>query len=74
MRKQKHLHELWNQLVQLQAENSNLVEKLNQVMESHGRAVEENKELKEETSWLRQMIGDQFQVYSPKCTVTLVME
>lgn len=58
MRKQKHLDELWSQVVRLRTENHNLLDKLNHVSESHDRVVQENARLKEETSDLRQMIAD----------------
>lgn len=56
MRKQKHLDELWSQVVRLRTENHNLIDKLNHVSESHDRALQENAKLKEETSDLRQML------------------
>ncbi|EYU28915.1 hypothetical protein ABFS82_12G085300 [Erythranthe guttata] len=58
MRKQRHLDELWGQVLRLRNENQNLVEKLSHVSESHGRVVEENARLKEEASDLRQMLMD----------------
>lgn len=58
MRKQKHLDELWSQVVRLRTENNNLVDKLNHVSESHERVVQENARLKEETFDLRQMVAD----------------
>ncbi|CAL5189162.1 unnamed protein product [Lathyrus oleraceus] len=58
MRKQKHLDELWSQVVRLRTENHNLVDKLNHVSESHDRVVQENARLKEETFDLRQMVAD----------------
>ncbi|XP_058772210.1 basic leucine zipper 43-like [Vicia villosa] len=58
MRKQKHLDELWSQVVRLRTENNNLVDKLNHVSESHDRVVQENARLKEETFDLRQMVAD----------------
>ncbi|KAF8010077.1 hypothetical protein BT93_J0901 [Corymbia citriodora subsp. variegata] len=58
MRKQKHLDELWSQVVWLRHENHQLVDKLNQVSEDHDRAVQENVQLKEEASELRQMLTD----------------
>lgn len=58
MRKQKHLDELWSQVVRLRTENHNLHDKLNHVSESHDRVVQENARLKEEASDLRQMIAD----------------
>ncbi|CAI8595595.1 unnamed protein product [Vicia faba] len=58
MRKQKHLDELWSQVVRLRTENHNLVDKLNHVSESHERVVLENARLKEQTLDLRQMVAD----------------
>ncbi|KAL3654342.1 hypothetical protein CASFOL_004023 [Castilleja foliolosa] len=58
MRKQRHLDELWSQVVRLRAENHSLVEKLSHVSESHDRAVQENERLKDENSGLRQMVTD----------------
>ncbi|XP_073311486.1 basic leucine zipper 43-like [Primulina huaijiensis] len=64
MRKQKHLDELWSQVIWLRSENNQLVDKLNHVSEDHGRVVQENAQLKEETSELRQMIAN-MQLNSP---------
>ncbi|KAK7309933.1 hypothetical protein RJT34_07075 [Clitoria ternatea] len=58
MRKQKHLDELWSQVVRLRTENHNLIDKLNHVSESHDRVLQENARLKEEASDLRQMLAD----------------
>ncbi|KAK7275078.1 hypothetical protein RIF29_16185 [Crotalaria pallida] len=58
MRKQKHLDELWSQVVRLRTENHNLIDKLNHMSESHDKVVQENARLKEESSDLRQMIAD----------------
>ncbi|KEH18256.1 putative transcription factor bZIP family [Medicago truncatula] len=58
MRKQKHLDELWSQVMKLRTENHNLVDKLNHVSESHDTVVQENARLKEETFDLRQMVAD----------------
>lgn len=58
MRKQRHLDELWSQVLRLRAENHGLIEKLNHVSESHDRAVQENAKLKEEASDLRQMLAE----------------
>ncbi|XP_022880454.1 basic leucine zipper 43-like [Olea europaea var. sylvestris] len=58
MRKQRHLDELCSQVVRLRAENHQLIDKLNQVSESHDQAIQENAQLKEETSELRQIITD----------------
>ncbi|KAF5745329.1 hypothetical protein HS088_TW07G00913 [Tripterygium wilfordii] len=64
MRKQKHLDELWSQVLRLRTENHNLIDKLNHVSESHDKVLEENAKLKEETSDLRQMLTE-LQIGSP---------
>lgn len=64
MRKQRHLDELWSQVLRLRTENQNLMNKLNQVTESHDRVIQENMQLKEEASDLRRMITD-IQIDSP---------
>ncbi|WCJ35747.1 basic leucine-zipper 43 [Euphorbia peplus] len=64
MRKQKHLDELWSQVVRLRNENHTLVDKLNHVSQSHDNVVQENARLKEEASDLRKMLTD-FQIGSP---------
>ncbi|XP_004239003.1 basic leucine zipper 43 [Solanum lycopersicum] len=58
MRKQRQLDELWSQVVRLRTENHNLIDKLNHVSECHDKVLQENAQLKEETSDLRQMITD----------------
>ncbi|XP_051114735.1 basic leucine zipper 43-like [Andrographis paniculata] len=58
MRKQKQLDELWSQVVYLRNENQRLLDKLNHVSECHDQATQENAQLKEETSELRQMLTD----------------
>ncbi|KAJ7971146.1 basic leucine zipper 43-like [Quillaja saponaria] len=63
MRKQKHLDELWSQVVWLRNENHQMIDKLNHVSESHDRVVQENAQLKEEASELRQMLSD-LQIHS----------
>lgn len=64
MRKQKHLDELWSQVVWLRNENHQLIDKLNHVSECHDRVLQENVQLKEEASDLRQMVTD-LQLNSP---------
>ncbi|KEH25210.1 putative transcription factor bZIP family [Medicago truncatula] len=64
MRKQKHLDELWSQVLWLRNENHQLIEKLNHVSENHDQVVQENAQLKEEALELRQMIKD-MQIHSP---------
>lgn len=56
MRKQKHLDELWSQVMRLRTDNHSLVDKLNHVSECHDKVVQENARLKEEASDLRQMV------------------
>ncbi|XP_052197788.1 basic leucine zipper 43-like [Diospyros lotus] len=68
MRKQKHLDELWSQVIWLRNENQQLINKLNDVSESHDRIVLENEQLKEEGSKLRQMITE-MQLSSPYSTL-----
>ncbi|KAH6798662.1 basic leucine-zipper 42 [Perilla frutescens var. frutescens] len=58
MRKQRHLDELWSQVLRLRTENHSLIDKLNHVSESHDKVVQENARLKEEASDLRQMLTD----------------
>ncbi|XP_055805772.1 basic leucine zipper 43-like [Solanum dulcamara] len=58
MRKQRHLDELWSQVLRLRTENHNLIDKLNHVSECHEKVVQENAQLKEEASDLRQMLND----------------
>lgn len=70
MRKQKHLDELWSQVVRLRTENHNLIDKLNHVSECHDRVLQENARLKEEASDLRQMLTD-LQIGSPYTATAL---
>ncbi|XVF85697.1 hypothetical protein PTKIN_Ptkin17bG0137100 [Pterospermum kingtungense] len=58
MRKQKHLDELWSQVVRLRNENHSLIDKLNHVSECHDQVLQENARLKEEASDLRQMLTE----------------
>ncbi|XP_039029691.1 basic leucine zipper 43-like [Hibiscus syriacus] len=58
MRKQRHLDELWAHVVWLRNENHQLLDKLNHVSETHEKALQENSQLKEEASELRQMVSD----------------
>ncbi|CAK9316803.1 unnamed protein product [Citrullus colocynthis] len=64
MRKQKHLDELWSQVLRLRTENHKLIDKLNHVSDSHEKVLLENARLKEEASDLRQMLSD-LQLGSP---------
>ncbi|MCD7464320.1 hypothetical protein HAX54_052508, partial [Datura stramonium] len=64
MRKQRHLDELWSQVLRLRTENHNLINKLNQVSESHEKVFQENMQLKEEASGLRRLLTD-IQLASP---------
>ncbi|GAA0160675.1 basic leucine zipper transcription factor [Lithospermum erythrorhizon] len=58
MRKQRHLDELWSQVVQLRNENRQLINKLNHICEVYNDVLQENAQLKEETYGLRQMVTD----------------
>ncbi|XP_030512505.2 basic leucine zipper 8-like, partial [Rhodamnia argentea] len=58
MRKQRHLDELWSQVLRLQGENQSLVERLSEATERHERAVREIARLREEVSDLRQLLRD----------------
>ncbi|KAH7516177.1 basic leucine zipper 43 [Ziziphus jujuba] len=73
MRKQKHLDELWSQVVRLRTENHSLIDKLNHVSECHDKVVQENARLKEEASDLRQMLTD-LQIGSPYTTTLRDLE
>ncbi|KAL0450407.1 UNVERIFIED_CONTAM: Basic leucine zipper 43 [Sesamum latifolium] len=64
MRKQKHLDELWSQVLWLRNENHQLIDKLNHVSERHDQVLQENAQLKEEASELRQMLTE-MQLNSP---------
>ncbi|KAH0678036.1 basic leucine zipper 43 [Solanum stenotomum] len=64
MRKQRHLDELGSQVVRLRTENHNLINKLNQVFESHEKVVQENMQLKDEAYDLRRLLTN-IQVASP---------
>ncbi|XVE78613.1 hypothetical protein DITRI_Ditri13aG0160200 [Diplodiscus trichospermus] len=68
MRKQRHLDELWSQVIWLRNENHQLIDKLNHVSESHDKVLQENAQLKEEASELRQMLSD-MQLGSPYSTL-----
>ncbi|VVB04466.1 unnamed protein product [Arabis nemorensis] len=58
MRKQRQLDELWSQVMWLRTENHQLIEKLNNISESHDKVLQENALLKEETTELKQMVSD----------------
>ncbi|XP_071722323.1 basic leucine zipper 43-like [Rutidosis leptorrhynchoides] len=58
MRKQRHLDELWSQVVWLRNENHQLMDKLNHVSEINDKVLQENAQLKEETCGLRQTITE----------------
>ncbi|XP_073131594.1 uncharacterized protein [Henckelia pumila] len=58
MRKQRHLDELWSQVVRLRTENHNLMDRLNVVSESHGKVVQENARLREEATDLRDIVTE----------------
>ncbi|KAI3771611.1 hypothetical protein L6452_02777 [Arctium lappa] len=57
MRKQKHLDELWSQVIWLRNENHQLVNKLNKFSGTHDQVLQENAQLKEEASELREMVN-----------------
>ncbi|CAH2079780.1 unnamed protein product [Thlaspi arvense] len=66
MRKQRQLDELLSQVMWLRNENHQLLIKINRVLESREKVIEENVHLKDETSELKQMISDmQLQNQSP---------
>uniref|UniRef100_A0A7C8YS22 BZIP domain-containing protein n=1 Tax=Opuntia streptacantha TaxID=393608 RepID=A0A7C8YS22_OPUST len=73
MRKQRHLDELWSQVIWLRNENQQLIDKLNHFTESHDRVLQENVQLKEEASELRQMLTD-MQLNSPYSTLGTLEE
>lgn len=58
MRKQRHLDELWSQVVRLRAENRQLIDRLNDLSECHERTAQENARLKEEASHLHQALKE----------------
>ncbi|CAF2143979.1 hypothetical protein BRARA_B03404 [Brassica rapa] len=58
MRKQRHLDELWSQVMWFRVENYQLLDKLNNLSESHEKVLQENVQLKGETSELKQVISD----------------
>uniref|UniRef100_A0A7N0TVG2 BZIP domain-containing protein n=1 Tax=Kalanchoe fedtschenkoi TaxID=63787 RepID=A0A7N0TVG2_KALFE len=64
MRKQRHLDELWSQVMRLRNENHSLMERLNNMCESHDKLVQENAKLKEETADFRQLLST-LQIGSP---------
>uniref|UniRef100_A0A5B7AZY1 Putative basic leucine zipper 43 n=1 Tax=Davidia involucrata TaxID=16924 RepID=A0A5B7AZY1_DAVIN len=68
MRKQKQLDELWSQVVWLRNENHHLIDKLNHVSECRDKVLQDNAQLKEEASELRQMLTD-MQLNSPYPTL-----
>ncbi|OVA12534.1 Basic-leucine zipper domain [Macleaya cordata] len=58
MRKQKHLDELWSQVVQLRSENRQLINRLNHILDCHENVLQENTHLREEASELRKKLND----------------
>ncbi|KAF8084204.1 hypothetical protein N665_0729s0017 [Sinapis alba] len=56
MRKQRHLDELWSQVIRLRNQNNCLIDKLNSVSETQDSVLKENAKLKEEASELRQLV------------------
>ncbi|XP_044468919.1 basic leucine zipper 43-like [Mangifera indica] len=69
MRKQKHLDELWAQVVWLRNENHQLLDKLNRISQNHDRVLKENAQLKEEAIQLQQLLTA-MQLKSPFSTLT----
>ncbi|KAK9114454.1 hypothetical protein Syun_021251 [Stephania yunnanensis] len=67
MRKQKHLDELWSQVLRLRNENRQLIDKLNQVSDSHDRILKENSTLREEATELRRMLHEAQLKNQPYC-------
>ncbi|KAL6994091.1 hypothetical protein U1Q18_012195, partial [Sarracenia purpurea var. burkii] len=65
MRKQKHLSELWLQVIRLRDENHQLADELSRVSESHEKDLQENARLKEAVSELRHMVADMRLINSP---------
>lgn len=62
MRKQRHLDELWSQVVRLRTENRHLIDRLNDLSECHERVALENVKLKQEAEELRlAMMGMQLE-------------
>ncbi|KAJ0245453.1 BZIP42 [Hirschfeldia incana] len=64
MRKQRHLDELWSQVMWFRVENHQLLDKLNNLSESHEKVLQENVQLKEQTSELKQVISN-MKIQSP---------
>lgn len=64
IRKQRQLDELWSQVVWLRNENHQLLDRLNDSSENRDRLAEENAQLKQEVSELRQMLLNN---WSPFC-------
>ncbi|XP_059283433.1 basic leucine zipper 43-like [Lycium ferocissimum] len=74
MRKQKHLDELWAQVNCLRNENHLLLNKLNHVSDSRDQAIQENAQLKEETSGLRQMVTNMQLINGPNYPCLRVLD
>ncbi|CAN7026352.1 unnamed protein product [Brassica rapa subsp. trilocularis] len=58
MRKQRHLDELWSQVIRLRNDNNCLIDKLNSALETQDNVLKENSKLKEEASDLRRLVCD----------------
>ncbi|KAG2276346.1 hypothetical protein Bca4012_043431 [Brassica carinata] len=58
MRKQRHLDELWSQVISLRNENNCLIDKLIRVSDTQDNVLKENSKLKEEVSDLRQLVSE----------------
>ncbi|KAI3872426.1 hypothetical protein MKX03_029063 [Papaver bracteatum] len=65
MRKQKHLDELWSQVVRLRNENRELINKLNHVLECHENILQENTHLRKDASELRTKLAEMQQLDKP---------
>ncbi|KAL8142276.1 hypothetical protein V2J09_015308 [Rumex salicifolius] len=57
MRKQRQIDELWTQVMKLRTENQNLLSKLKQAAECHGKVLQENAQLKQESQGLKEMVA-----------------
>ncbi|XP_038984217.1 basic leucine zipper 43-like [Phoenix dactylifera] len=58
IRKQKHLSELWSQVVRLRTANRQLLDQLNHVMRGRDQILYENAQLRDEESELRKKLED----------------